>query len=341
MIDEEHAVLESIIKEFASKEIEPKVKSIEVNGIDQDILQKLVSQGFLGALASAENGGANLDDLGYVILLRELASSSPSISFLVFLENSFVIKSLNNDPSIKDISIGNYLGTFAFGNLIGMKEYGKISINEGINGYLRAVFMPEAKILLIDNGKGEIIKTENCHKIIKNEDQLGFRGLKFSTVELNCKDYVKTGVKTSEIIRNIHLPIAAMAIGIAKGSILKAIDYAGQREAFMHKLKDFEPIAFNLSKAYSELEVLNNYLIEAAINRDYKKDLMIKTLALDFAKRASKLALQTHGGYGYLLDFGIEKFYRDSMFLSVVLGNELFDLKDLSKEVFGGEAGFI
>ncbi|MGC8691652.1 MAG: acyl-CoA dehydrogenase family protein [Thermoplasmata archaeon] len=341
MMDEEHAVLESVIREFAQKEIEPRVKFIETSGIDSDILKKLVSQGFLGALSSPEDGGANLDDLGYMILLRELASSSPSVAFLVFLENSLVIRSLGRDSSVREISTGNYLGTFSFANLVGMKDYGSITVNSRIKGSLRSVFVPESRILLMDDGKGEIIKTENCHRISGEEEQLGFRGLKFSRVEMDCEKYDYTGIKTEEVMKNIHLPVAAMAMGIAKGSIMKAMDYAGQRDAFMHKLKDFQPIAFNLSKAYSELDALNLYLIDAALQRDYRKDLMIKTLSLDFAKRASKLALQTHGGYGYLLDFGIEKFYRDSMFLSVVLGNEIFDMKELSMEIFGSDSGYI
>ncbi|MEM3333309.1 MAG: acyl-CoA dehydrogenase family protein, partial [Thermoplasmata archaeon] len=88
--------------------------------------------------------------------------------------------------------------------------------------------------------------------------------------------------------------------------------------------------------------ILNEYLISISQGeKDIKKELMLKIVALDFARDVSKLALQIHGGYGYLMDFGIEKYYRDAMFLSVLGGNHIEERKELSSLIFEERAGWI
>ncbi|MDP8012144.1 MAG: acyl-CoA dehydrogenase family protein [Thermoplasmata archaeon] len=346
-MDEEHKVLESVLREFSQKEIEPVNKNIEIEGLSVDLKNKLASQGFLGALAPLETGGANLDRLGYTILLREIASASPSAAFYIFLQNSLVIKSLMNDNNLEIISkiaSGKMSGSLAYSTRLNMLDPGHITKKENrIEGVMNAVFNSSGDIFIVNIEEEEsLYLIESGFEKLPAHEQLGFRGVAFSPIKFNSEKFKKLSTKLDDIIDDIHLPVAAIAIGIANGALSKAISYAKERDAFLHKLKDFQPLAFNMSQAYSELDSLNSHLISVAEGqKDLKKELMIKTIALDFARRTSKLALQVHGGYGYLMDFGVEKFYRDAMFLSIVGGHSLKDKIKLAELIFESKAGWI
>lgn len=345
-MDEEHKVLESVLKEFSQKEIDPVNKNIELEGLSADLKKKLVSQGFLGALAPVETGGASLDRLGYAILLREIASASPSAAFYIFIQNSLVIKPLlkdNDMETISQISSGNISGTLAFSKYLKMSNPGNIDFNGNkLEGTLNGILNSTAEILLTTVNDDNLYLIKSGIEKLPDHEKLGFRGVSFSPVKISSNDYKKLNSNITEIMEDVHLPLAAIAIGIANGALSKAIEYSKERSAFLHKLKDFQPLAFNMAQAYSELDSLNNYLISVAENpKDLKKELMLKTISLDFARRTSKLALQVHGGYGYLMDFGVEKFYRDSMFLSVVSGNAIDEKMKLSELIFESKAGWI
>ncbi|MGC8662958.1 MAG: acyl-CoA dehydrogenase family protein [Thermoplasmata archaeon] len=346
-MDEEHRVLESVLKEFSQKEIEPINKSIELEGLSTDLKNKLASQGFLGALAPVETGGASLDRLGYTILLREIAAASPSAAFYIFIQNSLVIKSLMKDnelDTISSIASGKMSGTMAFSTRLNMLDPGHIQKNGGkVEGILNSVFNSAGNIFIVNiEEENNLYLLSSGYEKLPNHEQLGFRGVTFSPVKFNSSDFKRLSTKMDDIIEDIHLAVSSIAIGIASGAISKAISYAKERDAFLHKLKDFQPLAFNMSQAYSELDALNSYLIEVAEGeKDLKKELMLKSVSLDFARRTAKLALQVHGGYGYLMDFGVEKFYRDAMFLSIVGGHSLKDKIKLSELIFESKAGWI
>jgi alkylation response protein AidB-like acyl-CoA dehydrogenase len=345
-MDEEHKVLESVLREFSQKEIDPVNKKIELEGLSSDLKSKLASQGFLGALAPVETGGASLDRLSYTILLREIAAASPSAAFYIFIQNSLVIKSLmkNNDiETISSISSGKISGTLAYSQKLNMLESGHITFNEKIEGILNGVLNSKADFIIVNNDtENKLYIVRSGFEKMPDHEQLGFRGVSFSPVRFYSTDFKALSTTIDEILEDIHLPVAAMAIGIASGALSKAMTYAKERDAFMHKLKDFQPLAFGMAQAYSELDALNTYLMEVAQGeKDLKKELMVKLISLDFARRTSKLALQVHGGYGYLMDFGIEKFYRDAMFLSIVGGHSLNDKVKLSELIFETKAGWI
>ncbi|HEU13175.1 MAG: acyl-CoA dehydrogenase family protein [Thermoplasmata archaeon] len=348
-MDEEHRVLESVVGEFATKEIEPINKQIELEGIPIDLKKKLSAQGFLGALAPYELGGASLDRLGYSILLKQLASASPSVAFYIFLQNSLVIKSILLEDDIREkvmsISSGNSSGTFYYSNKLNFLDYGGV-VNDGrmLRGTLNAVINSDANIFIIPDNNGRFYLLENGYSALDEHEKLGLRGLRFSPVrfEVDIGNAVELPVNIDEILDDIHLPISSIALGIAQGALNKAIEYAKERSAFLHKLKDFQPLAFGMAQAYSQLDILKEYMVNIAQGeRDINKELMLKIVSIDFAREVSKLALQVHGGYGYLMDFGIEKYYRDAMFLSILGGNHIDEKIKLSSTIFQEKAGWI
>ena len=85
---EEQDLLRSAVKEFAQKSIQDRALKIEHEGIDSALLQSLAAQGFLGARIPEKYGGSGIDLHGYLTIINELATFSPSVSALVMLVNS-------------------------------------------------------------------------------------------------------------------------------------------------------------------------------------------------------------------------------------------------------------
>ena len=138
----------------------------------------------------------------------------------------------------------------------------------------------------------------------------------------------------------LALFVPASTLGTAKGALDKAIDYVKVRKTFERPLKDYGPVANGLSKLMAEYLALSQFM-DSVDEKDERGRLSLKTLSVDFAKRATKAALQYHGGYGYIEDTGVEKFYRDAMGLSILFQRPHHDSMRLSKEIFGEKSGYL
>jgi len=114
-----------------------------------------------------------------------------------------------------------------------------------------------------------------------------------------------------------RLNIGACSIGGAQGALDKAIGYAQERKAFGNRIADFQALQFKLADMATELEAARTFLWRAAAALDEKTPdatklcAMAKRVATDTGFEVANQALQIHGGYGYLADYGIEKVVRD------------------------------
>jgi butyryl-CoA dehydrogenase len=114
-----------------------------------------------------------------------------------------------------------------------------------------------------------------------------------------------------------RLNIGACSIGGAQGALDKALAYAQERKAFGARIADFQALQFKLADMATELEAARTFLWRAAAALDEKAPdatklcAMAKRIATDTGFEVANQALQIHGGYGYLADYGIEKIVRD------------------------------
>jgi alkylation response protein AidB-like acyl-CoA dehydrogenase len=114
-----------------------------------------------------------------------------------------------------------------------------------------------------------------------------------------------------------RLNIGACSIGGAQGALDKALGYAQERKAFGARIADFQALQFKLADMATELEAARTFLWRAAAALDAKTPdasklcAMAKRVATDTGFEVANEALQIHGGYGYLADYGIEKIVRD------------------------------
>lgn len=349
MATEEQDLLRSAVKEFAQKSMDDKVLKIEHEGIDDALLGGLAAQGFLAARIPEKFGGSGIDQEGYLTILSELAAHSPSVAAMVMLVNSVAAPLIGeSDPDlVRNLASGQKriaisLSSVLDGNLStntleksGSKLAGKLENTISSNGSSALALSDKDGILYLI--KGGVTQASPTHG-------LAFRGLNFGTVDISSSDFTelsKDGRKAlSAAVDSLDLDIAAMAMGISAGALEKVMEYVRVRKTFDRPLKDYGPVASTLSKLSAELDVLENY-IGVAVNGGQKEKLILKTLAVDLLKRATKFSLQYHGGYGYIEDFGVEKFYRDSVGLSILFQRPHKDSQRLSEEIFGEKSGYL
>ncbi|HEX2509847.1 MAG TPA: isobutyryl-CoA dehydrogenase [Microvirga sp.] len=130
-----------------------------------------------------------------------------------------------------------------------------------------------------------------------------------------------------------RLNIGACSLGGAQAALDKALSYAGDRKAFGSRLADFQALQFKLADMATELECARTFLWRAAASLDAgaldatKLCAMAKRIATDTGFEVANHALQVHGGYGYLADYGIEKIVRDLRVHQILEGtNEIMRL---------------
>jgi len=137
-----------------------------------------------------------------------------------------------------------------------------------------------------------------------------------------------------------RISVAALSLGLAQGALDAAIKYSNEREAFGKKIHRFQGIGLKLAEIATEIEAARHLVYHASYLKDQKEDVvkaaaMAKLKASETAVKATNLAVQVHGGYGYIKEFPVERFFRDAKVLTIGEGTsevqKLVILKQLLK----------
>jgi alkylation response protein AidB-like acyl-CoA dehydrogenase len=136
-------------------------------------------------------------------------------------------------------------------------------------------------------------------------------------------------------LENGRIGVAAQAVGVARAAFEAALRYARVREAFGKPIIDHQGVAFRLADMATKLEAARQLTLHAAALKDagrpcLQEASMAKVFASDAAERICSDAIQVHGGYGYLNDFPVEKYWRDARVLSIYEGTN-----DIQRMVIG------
>jgi alkylation response protein AidB-like acyl-CoA dehydrogenase len=351
MSSEEYQLLRSSVREFALKNLEGISAKIERDGLRPDTVMAMAAQGFIGARVPSELGGTGLDELGYMIVLEELARVSPSAAVKVLVTNSLYVPLLiaagKGKETLKDVASAKLNATVAHTSLLeGFREQTGVTVtNSRAHGVKDYVINSDAKLVILsaNDAPGTLLLVKGGVEPVNDQTRLGFRGLRFSSVKVDSGDFEVLGENghgmLEEALNGMDLEVAAIALGITAGALSKAIEYSKSRTTFEHPLKDYEPVAFSLSSLKSEEEMLRNFIYSEGLKETAK--VMARVKSTQLARSATKQALQVHGGYGYFGDFGVEKFYRDAMALPLLFSRGAKDMQRLSQAVFESKAGFM
>jgi alkylation response protein AidB-like acyl-CoA dehydrogenase len=185
----------------------------------------------------------------------------------------------------------------------------------------------------------------------KKEDKLGIRAS--STTELildSCKvpkenvlGEVGKGYKVSiETLNEGRIGIGAQMVGIAQGAYEAALKYTAEREQFGQSINNFQAIQFQLAEMAIDLEAARLLVYNAARLKDagksfLKEAAMAKVYSSRVAEKISSKAIELFGGYGYVKDYPVEKFWRDSKIGAIYEGTSNMQLQTIAKLITSGK----
>jgi alkylation response protein AidB-like acyl-CoA dehydrogenase len=348
---EEYQLLRSSVRNFAQKNIDSIAVRIEQEGLSPETARSMASQGFMGARIPTEYGGTGLDERGYMIVLEELARCSPSAAVRVLIANSLflplVMTSEKSREILRDVASAKTSVAVDHGGLLeGHSRTSGLVIEGGhARGRVDYILNGSADTIIVaaDDPQNSLLLVKAGFKPVEEHPRLGLRGLNFSSLIIDSMDFEKLSENGSQLIEaavnDMDLEVAAVSLGIATGALNKAVEYSKVRTTFEHLLKEYQPVAFGLSLLRAEEEMIRDFAYKEHHAAAGKTMTRVRAVAL--AKNATNQALQVHGGYGYFEDFGVEKFYRDAMALSILFNRSTKDMERLSEQVFDSKAGFL
>ncbi len=318
----------------------------------KDIIKKLGDLGLLGITFPEAEGGSGMGNMEYALIVEELSAVDPSIGLIVAAHNSLGTMHIysfgSKDQKAKylpELLKGNSLSAWALtepcsGSDAKALKTTAVRSNDTyvLNG--SKTFITNANysdyhiiIAITDPEKGTrgisafvVEKGTSGFRISKNLNKLGMRAS--DTAELffdNCKIPAENllgeegdGFRQSmEVLDGGRISIGAMCVGIARGAYEYALQYVQEREAFGKKLSDFQATKFKLADMATEIDAARLLILRSAWMKDNdlymnKESAMAKLYASEVAVRASNEAVQLYGGYGFIKEYPVEKFYRDA-----------------------------
>ena len=157
----------------------------------------------------------------------------------------------------------------------------------------------------------------------------------------NVLGEVGKGYKISiETLNEGRIGIGAQMIGIARGALDAALAYTGERQQFGKSINQFQGVQFQLAEMATELEAARLMVYNAARMKDagmnfVKEAAMAKLYSSRAAERISSIAIELYGGYGYVKDYPVEKFWRDSKIGAIYEGTSNMQLQTIAKLMIG------
>ncbi|MBK8151269.1 MAG: acyl-CoA dehydrogenase [Acidobacteria bacterium] len=370
-LSEEEELFRASVREFAEGEVRPRVEHMErASKLDPELIKQCFELGLMAIESPEEFGGAGSTIFNAILAIEELARVDASVSVFVDVHNTLCTNAFmrwGNDeikkkylPQMATGRVGAYAlseagsGSDAFALKTKAVDKGdhwelngqKLWITNGNEAEIFIVFAninPEAGYRGITAFIVE--KGFEGFTVGKKEDKLGIRAS--STTELileNCKvpkenvlGEVGKGYKVSiETLNEGRIGIAAQMLGIAQGAYECALKYTAEREQFGAAINSFQAVQFQLAEMAVEIEAARLVTYNAARLKDagkpfLKEAAIAKLYTSRVAEKVSSKAIELYGGYGYVKDYPVEKFWRDSKIGSIYEGTSNMQLQTIAK----------
>ncbi|SDQ81854.1 acyl-CoA dehydrogenase family protein [Paraburkholderia tuberum] len=317
----------------------------------RDVHRQLAELGAYGVLVPEAYGGAGMDALALALILEEIAAGDGGTSTAISVNNCPVCSILltyGNDAQKRDwltpLARGEMLGAFCLTEpqagsdasalrttatrdgdayvLNGVKQF----ITSGKNGDVAIVMAVTDKAAGKRGISAFIVPTGTPGYVVARvEDKLGQHSsdtaqIVFEACRVPAANLIGAQGEGYRIalsgLEGGRIGIAAQSVGMARAAFEAALTYAKERESFGAPLFSHQAVQFRLADMATQLEAARQLIWHAASLKDagqpcLTEAAMAKLFASEAAERICSAALQTHGGYGYLSDFPVERIYRD------------------------------
>jgi alkylation response protein AidB-like acyl-CoA dehydrogenase len=374
-LSEDEQMFRASVREFAEGELRPRVEEMDEHAkLDPALVKQCFDLGLMGIETPDEYGGAGGSFFTAILAVEELSRVDPSVGVFVDVQNTLVNNALirwgNEDQKERYLtrlasnSVGAYAlseagsGSDAFAMQTRALDKGdhyllngqKLWITNGNEADIFVLFAnanPEAgyrgiTAFIVERGF-------EGFAVGKKENKLGIRAS--STTELILEDCrvpkenvlgeVGKGYKVSiETLNEGRIGIGAQMIGIARGAMEAALSYTAERQQFGKPINQFQGVQFQLAEMAVELEAARLLVYNAARMKDaginfVREAAIAKLYSSRAAEKISSVAIELYGGYGFVKDYPVEKFWRDSKIGAIYEGTSNMQLQTIAKLIIG------
>jgi butyryl-CoA dehydrogenase/short/branched chain acyl-CoA dehydrogenase len=370
-LTQEEQLLCDTVQRFAQRKVAPLVRQMDnAQKLAPEILRELFTLGLMGLEIPVELGGSGASFFSSILAIEEIAKVDPSVAVIVDVQNTLTVNALLRWGSAEQKMrylprmAADTVCAYA------LSEAGSGSDAFALATHARADgdgFVLNGRKLWISNaaeaGIFLVFANANPHagykgitaflleretpglSIGKKEDKLGIRASSTCEVLLdNCRvpaanvlGEIGKGYKMAiETLNEGRIGIAAQMLGLAEGAWLLALNYSKERKQFGKAISEFQAIQFSLAEMAVEIEAARGMVYNAARMKVagapfVKEAAMAKYFASMVAERVASGALEVFGGYGFVKDFPVEKFYRDAKIGKIYEGTSNMQLATIAK----------
>ena len=371
--DDQSILIETVAK-FAEERIKPHLMEWdEKEEFPVGLFKEMGELGLLGVLVPEEYGGSGYKYADYVAILEEISSVCGGVGLGVAAHNSLCtghIDQCGNEEQkrkyLPKLASGEYIGAWgltepgsgsdAGGMLSRAKKVDGGYILTGTKNFITHAISADVAVVLVSTQPS--LKTRGISTFILDKSIKGwYGGKKESKVGMRCSETAQlimedVFVPESNLIGNFNegfiqamkvldggrISIAALALGIARGALECAREYASERKQFNRTIDSYQAIQFKFADMATHLDAARLLTLRAAQLKDKGhittlESAMAKYYASEVAVRNSEEAVQIFGGYGYLRDYPAEKFWRDSKLCTIGEGTSEVQKMVIAREL--------
>src|SRR5919106_6372032 len=341
-----------------------------------ELVKRLSEMGLMGMLVPQEFGGSGMDVLSGVLAMEEISKAWASLAVAMSVQNSLVCapvlrfgNAAQKEKYLTSLARGEWLGCYA------LTEPGSGSDAGSIQTRAKRVgddFVLNGNKIFTTNGN----RADVAIVYAVTDPARGKKGISAFIVEKNSPGFIvgrledKRGLRSSDTaslsFEDCRVPheillgtegegfrialatldggrigIAAQALGIAQGCLEESVAYAQQRRQFGRAIAEFEAIQWMLADMATEIDAARLLTYRAAWlaqqGRPFSKAAAeAKLYASEASNRAAYKALQIHGGYGYIKDYPVERYFRDAKICEIGEGTSEIQRMVIAKELLHG-----
>jgi alkylation response protein AidB-like acyl-CoA dehydrogenase len=317
-----------------------------------EVVEKMGKLGYFGIQVPEELGGAGMDTISYAVIIEEISRACAGLGLCVTVHNSVAVYPIvvfgseeQKERWVPALAKGEKIGAFCLTEPnVGSDASGveSTAIRDGDHYIVNA-----SKVLVTNGGVADtcliFVKTDNSggrkglsviivergtpgFEVGDLEDLLGNRANPVSSIRLyDCRVPVenllggegqgmKIGLAALEVGR---IGIGAQALGIAQAAMEEGIRYSKQRRQFGVPISQHQAVQMMIADMATQVDAARLLIYRAAELRDSgrpfsRESAMAKLFASETASKVADMAIQIHGGYGYVKSYPVERFYRDA-----------------------------
>ena len=356
----EQHMIKKMVADFSEKEVTAAVPNMEKGEFPRGLLKQMADLGLMGIPVPQTYGGGGLDFVSYMIAIHEISKVSPALGVILSVHtsvgtNPIVVFGTEDQKQkyVKKLATGEYLGAFCLTEPSAGSDAASLKTKAERKGdhYL----LNGSKLFITNGGEADtyivfaktnpergsrgmsafiVEKTMEGFSVGKDEHKMGLHGsrtvqLHFENMQVPVENRLgEEGEGFRIAMANLNagrIGIAAQAVGIAEGALTAAKNYANERYQFGKPILSQQGIAFKLADMETAVESAKLLMYRAAFLYDQKlpckkEASMAKLFASQTAMNVAIDAIQVLGGYGYMKDYPVERYFRDAKVCEIYEG---------------------